>query len=73
VQGIFPFSIQRQEALMTPPETRFAQSGDASIAYQVLGQGPPDIVIGSGIEFDECGLFALKGFPEEWNLFKVRP
>jgi pimeloyl-ACP methyl ester carboxylesterase/class 3 adenylate cyclase len=32
-----------------------------------------DLVIGSGIEFDECGLFALKGFPGEWNLFKVRP
>jgi pimeloyl-ACP methyl ester carboxylesterase len=33
---------------MTPPETRFAQSGDASIAYQVLGQGPLDIIIVPG-------------------------
>ena len=29
---------------MTQPETKFAQSGDVSIAYQVLGQGPLDLV-----------------------------
>jgi pimeloyl-ACP methyl ester carboxylesterase len=33
---------------MIPPETRFAQSGDASIAYQVLGQGPLDLVMVPG-------------------------
>ena len=33
---------------MTPPETKFAQSGDASIAYQVLGQGPLDLVMVPG-------------------------
>jgi pimeloyl-ACP methyl ester carboxylesterase/class 3 adenylate cyclase len=33
---------------MTPPETRFAQSGDATIAYQVLGQGPLDLVMVPG-------------------------
>jgi class 3 adenylate cyclase len=27
-----------------PPETRYARSGDVSIAYQVLGQGPFDVV-----------------------------
>jgi pimeloyl-ACP methyl ester carboxylesterase len=26
------------------PETRYAKSGEVSIAYQVLGQGPPDLV-----------------------------
>jgi pimeloyl-ACP methyl ester carboxylesterase len=26
------------------PETRYARSGDLSIAYQVLGEGPPDIL-----------------------------
>jgi class 3 adenylate cyclase len=26
------------------PETRYAKSGDVNIAYQVLGQGPPDLV-----------------------------
>ena len=29
---------------MTPPETRYARSGDARIAYQVVGEGPLDLV-----------------------------
>jgi pimeloyl-ACP methyl ester carboxylesterase len=29
---------------MQPPETRYAQSGDLSIAYQVIGDGPIDLV-----------------------------
>jgi hypothetical protein len=33
---------------MTLPVTRFTQSGDASIAYQVLGQGPFDLVFVPG-------------------------
>jgi class 3 adenylate cyclase len=27
-----------------PPETRYARSGEVSIAYQALGNGPPDLV-----------------------------
>ena len=27
-----------------PPETRYAKSGNVNIAYQVLGNGPPDLV-----------------------------
>ena len=27
-----------------PPDTRYAKSGDLNIAFQVLGEGPPDIV-----------------------------
>jgi hypothetical protein len=27
-----------------PPQTRYARSGDVSIAYQVLGGGPFDVV-----------------------------
>lgn len=30
---------------MDVPETRYACSGDASIAYQVVGEGPPDLVV----------------------------
>jgi pimeloyl-ACP methyl ester carboxylesterase/class 3 adenylate cyclase len=30
------------------PETRYARSGDLSIAYQVVGDGPPDILFVSG-------------------------
>jgi pimeloyl-ACP methyl ester carboxylesterase/class 3 adenylate cyclase len=31
------------------PETRYAQSGDVSIAYQVMGDGPIDIVLVPGL------------------------
>src|SRR5439155_1927207 len=27
-----------------PPETRYAKSGDVNIAYQVVGDGPTDLV-----------------------------
>ncbi len=30
--------------MLTPPPTRYAHSGDAQIAYQVLGDGPLDLV-----------------------------
>ncbi|HEV8671931.1 MAG TPA: alpha/beta hydrolase, partial [Candidatus Limnocylindria bacterium] len=37
-----------------PPPVRYAQSGDVSIAYQVVGQGPPDLIfcIGSYSHLD---------------------
>jgi class 3 adenylate cyclase len=31
-----------------PPETRYARSGDVNIAYQVAGEGPPDLVLVPG-------------------------
>jgi pimeloyl-ACP methyl ester carboxylesterase len=33
---------------MTPPETRYARSGDLRIAYQILGTGPLDLVFVPG-------------------------
>ncbi len=33
---------------MTPPDTRYARSGDVNIAYQVLGSGPLDLVLVPG-------------------------
>jgi pimeloyl-ACP methyl ester carboxylesterase len=30
------------------PETRYANSGGVSIAYQVLGEGPPDLIVATG-------------------------
>ena len=30
------------------PETRYAQSGDVSIAYQVMGEGPTDLIMVPG-------------------------
>ena len=34
---------------LAQPETRYAQSGDVNIAYQVLGDGPIDIVLVPGL------------------------
>jgi pimeloyl-ACP methyl ester carboxylesterase len=31
-----------------PPETRYARSGDVNIAYQVVGDGPLDLVLVHG-------------------------
>ena len=33
---------------MTPPETRYARSGDIRIAYQTVGSGPFDLVFVPG-------------------------
>jgi pimeloyl-ACP methyl ester carboxylesterase len=33
---------------MTPPETRYAKSGDVRIAYQIVGNGPLDLVFVPG-------------------------
>jgi class 3 adenylate cyclase len=33
---------------MTPPETRYARSGDLRIAYQIVGKGPLDLVFVPG-------------------------
>jgi pimeloyl-ACP methyl ester carboxylesterase/class 3 adenylate cyclase len=35
---------RRQEAAMGQPETRFASARDVNIAYQVIGEGPVDLV-----------------------------
>ena len=32
----------------TPPQTRYARSGDVNIAYQVVGDGPIDLVFVMG-------------------------
>ena len=36
---------------MGMPETRYARSGDVVIAYQVLGEGPFDVVIAPSFVF----------------------
>ena len=30
---------------MDPPETKYARAGDVHVAYQVMGDGPPDLVL----------------------------
>ena len=32
----------------TPPETRYAKSGDVHIAYQTIGNGPLDLLVVPG-------------------------
>ena len=45
-----------------PPETRYARSGDVNIAYQVVGDGPLDLVLVSGfvshldVDWEEPGM-----------------
>ena len=57
---------------MTRPETRDARSGDVNIAYQVLGEGPRDLVVVPGwLGFEDRGTHTLKGVPGEWHLFAV--
>jgi hypothetical protein len=34
------------------PETRYARLGGDRIAYQVLGQGPPDLVMAVGVTIE---------------------
>jgi pimeloyl-ACP methyl ester carboxylesterase len=35
-----------------PPETRYAKNGDVNVAYQVVGDGSPDLVLGWVQSFD---------------------
>ncbi|MBI2161458.1 MAG: hypothetical protein HYU25_13970 [Candidatus Rokubacteria bacterium] len=57
------------------PETHYARSGEINIAYQVVGDGPRDLVLVPGwvsnIRFEDRGTHALKGVPGEWHLFAV--
>ncbi len=41
-------SVQTEALMITMPQTQFVRSGDVSIAYQVIGDGPVDIVLVPG-------------------------
>ena len=54
------------------PETRYARSGDVMIAYQVLGEGPFDVVVAPGnvsqveVQWEVAGWAAfLRGVAEQ--------
>ncbi len=47
-----------------PVPTRYAKNGNVHLACQVHGEGPRD-------RFQDRGVHALKGVPEEWRLFAV--
>ena len=93
----------RDAVVVEVPETRFAYVGEDRVAYQVFGEGPPDVVymsgatepidlrwdhadrgkiwvsgavpllmVGSNVEFEPRGEWALKGVPGDWQLLTVR-
>ena len=52
ISGEVPATMDFKEEDMkeeTLPETRYAQSGDVNIAYQVMGDGPMDIILVPGL------------------------
>lgn len=50
-----PNAVRQTGSAVKSPETRYVSVGDADVAYQVLGKGPPDLLysygMGSHIEF----------------------
>src|SRR2546423_15625575 len=48
--GLFikPGGIRLGVSSMPAPETRYAKSGDVNVAYQVVGEGPLDLLFGPG-------------------------
>ena len=46
------------------PQVRYARSGAANIAYQVVGDGPE-------LGFEERGPRELRGVPGEWRLYAL--
>lgn len=40
--------VESDGAMVAAPGTRYARSGDARIAFQVIGEGPPDVVLVRG-------------------------
>src|SRR5689334_2602114 len=47
-----------------PPRTRYALAGDAHIAYQVLGDGPIDLVLVPGFVSNIEQIWELPNLPE---------
>jgi class 3 adenylate cyclase len=44
-----------------------AEAGDLLVSQTVM-----DLVVGSGIRFDDVGATDLKGIPGQWRLFRVQ-
>ena len=47
-------------------------SATAGANQVIVSQTVKDLVVGSGIEFDDHGVHTLKGIPDEWRLFAVK-
>jgi class 3 adenylate cyclase len=51
------------------PEVRVSRG--IAVSLVLVSSTLRDLVIGSGLEFEEHGAHELKGVPEEWRLFAV--
>ena len=83
--AVKPLGIEIRAGLHTG-EVEVLSEGLAGVAVhigqRVLAEAEPgevlvsstvkDLTAGSGLEFEDRGLHALKGVPEEWRLFAVR-
>ena len=47
--------------------------GEAGPGEVLVSSTVKDLVAGSGIEFEDRGMRALKGVPGEWRLYRVLP
>ena len=52
VHGPHAFGVVNRDTVRVQPETRYAQSGEVSIAYQIVGDGPFDLVYVPGAVFN---------------------
>ena len=59
--------------MVAVPEVRYAKNGGLHIAYQVLGDGPFDLVAGSGLGFVPRGTHHLRGVPDAWDVYQALP
>jgi class 3 adenylate cyclase len=48
-------------------------AGTAKPGEVLVSSTVKDLVVGSGIAFEDRGMHALKGVPGEWHLFAVAP
>lgn len=74
-------SVRATMRLMERPETRYARTVDGvAIAYQVIGEGPFDLVYVPGwisnvdVGWDlplRAGEHELNGVPDRWRLVRV--
>jgi hypothetical protein len=55
---------------VTSTEVRHAWNGEISLAYQVIGDGPLDLLYMQGNISN--GVHTLKGVPDEWRLYAAR-
>jgi hypothetical protein len=57
------------------PQVRYARVTDGYVAYEVVGDGPIDLVLHlgwySGLSVAERGVQALRGVPGDWPLYAV--